>query len=97
LKNEQNSGITTTNQVRAEVGENELQARIQAGKHEVLADEPESLGGKATGREPSAYLLSALAACTTITLRMYANRKDWPVSKINAEVSPMKKDATNAS
>ncbi|MFC5271535.1 OsmC family protein [Adhaeribacter terreus] len=96
MKNEQKSAITTTNQVRAEVGENSLQASIQAGKHEMIADEPESLGGKDTGPEPFDYLLSALAACTTITLRMYADRKDWPVSMINAVVSLLKEEAGDA-
>ena len=49
--------------------------RIRAGKHELLADEPESVGGVDAGPAPFASVLSGLGACTSITLRMYAERK----------------------
>ena len=57
-----------------------------AGNHEFLADEPAELGGTDMGPKPEEYLLSALGACTAITLRMYANRKSVPVAKIEVKL-----------
>lgn len=52
---------------------------ILAGDHALVADEPESMGGKNTGPDPYSYLLTSLGTCTTMTLRMYADRKGWPL------------------
>ena len=56
--------------------------KIHAGKHELLADEHAALGGADAGPNPFAYLLSGLGACTSITLRMYAERKGWALGAI---------------
>ncbi|HSD53209.1 MAG TPA: OsmC family protein [Burkholderiales bacterium] len=56
--------------------------RIRAGKHELLADELASLGGAEAGPAPFAYVLSGLGACTSITLRMYAERKGWNLGTV---------------
>lgn len=60
---------------------------IQAGPHELIADEPESLGGTGKGPDPYQLLCAALAACTSITIEMYANRKEWPLEGVDVRVS----------
>jgi putative redox protein len=59
--------------------------------HSVTIDEPIGNGGKDTGPAPSEYLCIALAACTTATMKMYANRKEWNIEGLVVEVE---KDVT---
>ena len=63
---------------------------ISAGKHQLTADESESRGGADTGPAPYALLLSALGACTSITLRMYADRKGWSLGTIEVGLRMLK-------
>lgn len=63
------------------------QVRLRAGGHALLADEPVRAGGCDAGPAPYDLLLSSLAACTAITLRMYAERKGWPLEGVSIEVS----------
>ncbi|MBN8681619.1 MAG: OsmC family protein [Chitinophagales bacterium] len=62
------------------------QTRLSNGRREILADEPLELGGQDLGFAPEDLLCSALAACTNITLRMYADRKEWPLEAIHTDV-----------
>lgn len=52
----------------------------------VIADEPQEIGGKNLGFNPTELLAASLASCTIITLRMYINRKQWVVSEINIKI-----------
>ncbi|WP_276090127.1 OsmC family protein [Pedobacter sp. JY14-1] len=52
----------------------------------VIADEPLEKGGLDKGLSPKELLASSLGACTCATLRMYANRKDWDLEKVDAEI-----------
>ena len=54
--------------------------------HKVVIDEPIGNGGKNTGPSPTEYLCVALASCTTATLKMYANHKQWKIDSIMVEV-----------
>jgi putative redox protein len=67
---------------------------IRAGRHELTADESVLRGGTDTGPAPYQLLLSGLAACTAITLRMYAARKGWELGSIHVDVE-LHKDAEN--
>jgi putative redox protein len=63
--------------VHATQGQAAYQVHIVASGHELLADEPEDNGGRNAGPNPFDLVLAGLAACTAITLRMYAERKGW--------------------
>lgn len=67
--------------VVSETGWGPFQQAIAAGPHRLIADEPVSVGGKDSGPTPYDLLLAALGACTAMTLRMYADRKDLPLDK----------------
>jgi uncharacterized OsmC-like protein/alpha/beta superfamily hydrolase len=69
---------------------------IKAGKHFITADEPEDAGGDDFGPTPYQLLTSALAACTAMTLRMYANRKGFDVSEIKVHVNHNKRHRDDA-
>jgi len=69
--------------------------RITTRGLEVMADEPAEQGGTDQGLRPHELLLSALASCTAITLRMYADRKQWPVASIGVTAT-MDRDQSGA-
>src|SRR6516164_7285212 len=72
---------------RASIGTENYATEITTGHHALTADEGPALGGKDVGPGPYELLSSALAACTVITLRMYAERKQWPVTAVHADVT----------
>lgn len=57
-----------------------------AGDHQIVSDEPLELGGTNKGPTSHQILLSALGTCTAVTLRMYADRKGWPIKKIHVHL-----------
>lgn len=60
---------------------------LRSGDHSFVADEPPSIGGTDTGPGPFSLVAGGLAACTAITLRMYAERKSWPLGDVRVEVT----------
>ncbi len=71
---------------RANAGFPTWTTQLVIGGHHLIADEPADLGGADAGPAPDEILLSALAACTSITLRMYAERKKWPLQGVDVVV-----------
>ena len=69
--------------------------RIDSGGHPLRGDEPVAHGGGDTGPTPFGLLLSGLGACTAITLRMYAERKQWPLTGADVELSDLAPDRSN--
>ncbi len=72
--------------LEARVGSDGLRADLTARHHRMSADEPESVGGTDAGPTPYEYILAALASCTAITIRLYANRKAWPLESATVAV-----------
>ncbi|WP_367715340.1 bifunctional alpha/beta hydrolase/OsmC family protein [Nitratireductor sp. GISD-1A_MAKvit] len=73
-----------------ETGQGKFQNAVQAGRHRLFADEPVSFGGLDTGPSPYDFLSIALGACTTMTLRMYAERKKLELGRVSVDVSHAK-------
>jgi putative redox protein len=67
-----------------------LAQEIQSGNHHLKADEPTEFGGTDTGPTPYDFLLTALGACTSMTLRMYADRKEWPLQGVTVRLRHQK-------
>jgi putative redox protein len=89
------TGHATTVTV-TESGEGLYTQDIQASHHSLKADEPLDLGGLGQGPAPYDLLLSALGACTSMTLRMYAHRKKWDLKKVTVRLTHKKEaDAEN--
>ncbi len=60
---------------------------IQAGNHTLTSDEPIENGGKDKGFNPFELLLSSLGSCMAITMKMYAERKDWDIGEVKVELA----------
>jgi putative redox protein len=66
--------------------------RIATGGFDLVADEPVAAGGQNAGPAPYQFLLASLGACTTITLKMYADRKGWDIGEMKVSLT-LSKDA----
>jgi putative redox protein len=71
---------------KAQIGKVRYAVSIDAGRHSIVADEPRSNGGADLGPAPYDLLLAGLGACTSITLRMYADRKEWDLQSLQVDL-----------
>lgn len=87
IPEDEKNKLKTDKQVVVEIGSDGFTTEILAGDHSFLADEPESVGGNNLGPSPYQLLNAALGACTAMTLKMYADRKKWPLTKSTIHLS----------
>lgn len=76
------SGVVTV----TESDEGRFSQWITVGRHQLRADEPVALGGNDLGPSPYDLLLAGLGACTAMTLRMYADQKQWPLERVTVRL-----------
>ncbi|MBF8965515.1 alpha/beta fold hydrolase [Pontibacter sp. FD36] len=74
--------IRARKRVAARIGPDSLTTEIKAGVHSLLADEPTEVGGLDLGPTPYDLVVAGLGACTAMTLRLYADRKKWPLTNV---------------
>lgn len=72
--------------VSVETADGKFQQTIKVGNHEFLGDEPVSLGGMDSGPSPYDFLLASLGSCTSMTIKMYADRKGFPLEGVHIEL-----------
>jgi putative redox protein len=72
--------------VKASLGRQKYYTEVVAGENTLITDEPIDKGGQNKGFNPFEILATSLASCTAATLKMYVDRKEWDVEKINVEV-----------
>ncbi len=70
-----------------ENGTGRYQQTVRTGRHELVADEPVDAGGDDAGLAPYDFLMAALGACTSMTLRMYAERKGLPLTQVHVDLT----------
>ena len=70
-----------------ENGQGRYQQEVIVGQHRLIADEPVSVGGADAGPAPLEFVMAGLGACTSMTVRMYAERKEFPLTRIQVDVT----------
>ena len=73
--------------VHAAAGDPNYRQQVRCGRHEMLADERPARGGADAGPMPFEHLLAGLGACTSITLRMYAERHGWNIGAVDVSLA----------
>ena len=92
---EQQPATADTDVVVSETRRSRLEQEINIGRHRLLADEPVSVGGLDSGPGPYDLLLAGLGACTSMTLRLYAERKSLPLDRVTVRLSHSKVHAAD--
>lgn len=87
--------IAPEGEVWTRIGEKGFVTEVTAGQHQLIADEPKEMGGTDLGPSPYGYLLSALGACTAMTLRMYADHKKMKLKEVKVKLTHDKIHSTD--
>ncbi|MDI1450315.1 OsmC family protein [Polyangium sp. 6x1] len=80
--------------VTVKTGEGKFGQSIHVGPHELRGDELPEVGGDDRGPDPFELVLAGLGTCTSMTIKVYADRKGWPLSSVEVEVSGEKRDGS---
>ena len=83
--------------IHASIDKQHYETVLSSATNTYVADEPVSAGGTDKGFSPSELLASALATCTCVTLRMYADRKQWPLTGVRVKVEFTRDSEQNVS
>jgi putative redox protein len=75
-----------------ELDKSHYKTKVYSGGHFIYSDEPEEIGGTDEGMAPGALLLASLGSCTAITIRMYADRKNYNLDYIKIELAICKEE-----
>ena len=78
----------------ARIGRDKYRTEIEVGGHRLVSDEGAKLGGADAGPAPYDLVLAGLGACTAITLRMYADRKQWPLESVEVQLKTVREGDT---
>jgi putative redox protein len=81
--------------VSASITASGFRTTIRTRTHTLVADEPVDAGGTDAGPSPYEILLGALASCTAMTVRMYSDRKQWPLSDVVVRIRPVRSHAVD--
>ena len=88
--------LETEKQAVVRTSEDGYTTEIKVGPHYLIADEPKEVGGQDLGPTPYGLLISSLGACTSMTLRMYADHKKWDLKEVRVHLSHEKTHATDS-
>ncbi len=91
---EQHTGTRLVARASARLAKARYAVNLKAGHHDLIGDETVGAGGGDTGPAPFALVLAGLGACTAITLRMYAERKDWKLTGLAVDLEYFRDDKT---
>lgn len=83
--------------VSAVIKKEPYKTEIVSGQNKLVSDEPVTNGGMGMGFSPGELLAASLASCTSITLRMYANKKEWPLDMVEVDVEFERNEEKNTS
>ncbi len=97
IKMETRDKLKTDKHVAVQLGSDGFTTEIVTGKHNFFADEPKDFGGNDMGPSPYQLLNAALGACTAMTLKMYADRKEWSLEKVEVHLGHEKVHAKDGS
>ena len=93
LPSKEHTPLKSKHNVVGRLGREKYTTQLQVGDHRFLADEPKDVGGQDFGPSPYDFVSAGLAACTAMTLRMYADFKEWPLEEVIVHVDHHKSHA----